>query len=105
MPLSNEEVLCTFMASQPKRPGQTISRAWWRSILRDLRADTLAHIVGLEACREIEARLTAEQWEEYRIALSIPYLRNWPSIKDYIHLEASEKIIALAKVLRPTVEG
>lgn len=59
---------------------------------------------NLDALHEVEARLTEEQWKEYRLKM-IGHLSNFSQIeKCCLHASAEQKKKALAAVLRPVVE-
>jgi hypothetical protein len=105
--MSDAEVLCDFM--DPKHVTD-----WWgrdEQVLGKPPHYDFPRDLDLDALHEIESRLTDEQWDEYVDVLSttatgIPYGCNRNNYsRRIIHATAGEKKIALAKVLRASVEG
>lgn len=114
MPLSDTEVLATFMEKTPaESPGwygetNTPWPDWWEE--SEPWGDNIAGEwqpcdITLNECREIEMKLTGPQWHGYKCALFSQYADQTPSISDLISLEAAQKIAALSIVLRPIVEA
>lgn len=112
MPLSNEEVLCAFMEPRPgpsKPSPHGANEVWWRWGWRHVDSSLPLHkapveycwlprVITLNECREIEARLIQMGLaDSYRSELVKEDAYHW-------HASATQKIAALARVLRP-VEG
>jgi hypothetical protein len=107
MPVSNEEIICTWMEPKP-----TMSEAmaegwafrWWGRDRKPCRQ------LDLDALREVQERLTDEQWADYEDGI----LNQWSATADRyrestakfcLHATPEQKIAALGSVLRPIVEG
>ena len=102
-----KEIIATFM--EPNPVSRTRSRdsegGWWRLIGAD-RATAEWEVAffdcwTLDRLREVEARLTDEQWWSYeKFVRDIPYdqfIDN--SIRCALHASAEAKIVALAAVI------
>lgn len=106
MPLSDAEVLATFMEPRPGKEyweydwDHTSEPCWW-SVGRT--GQWVPRDITLNECREIEARLADRQWREYIDAI-VPVSGNiYDDCTAFLHADASTKIEALARVLRPLV--
>jgi len=114
MPLSDAEVICTWMEPKPKFPDvfgdvRISAGGWWK--WRSPRAGARwpgktgpneSKVDSLDALHEVEARLTDEQWQKYAGLMMDP-----AGIKHthfLLHATAEQKISALAAVLRPEME-
>lgn len=120
--MTDEEVIATFMEPKPKprgRGGLVKCTAWWK--LRKVMTGTgtcgcfmsyevvpvfvvsLPHeFLGL--LHEVEARLSEEQWEEYRKGICRHFGRSKQAEIACLHTDALTKVKALAAVLRREVE-
>lgn len=101
MPLSNEEVICTFMEPKPRFtevPDVSVGRWWvWFADANEPIALTLDRL------HLVEARLT-NQWGSYVNEMLKDNPSVWTEAKLLLHATAEQKIRALASVLRPLVE-
>lgn len=99
---TNAEVIASFMEPIPKTEDYNTDDfspdGWWEAVFQT------EYCVGwtpcrltLNECREVEARLTDEQWRDYLNAFPddwIGYTQFW------VHASAEQKIVALATMLR-----
>lgn len=112
MPLSDREVIATFMEGpKPVMRGGVIVKVWWVERLTDSLASTewRPREITLNECHEVEARLSEEQWRTYddRLCdlLSNEMLLYSSTLRRRaIHADAETKIRALAAVLLAEVE-
>lgn len=110
--MTDAEVICSFMEKTPRRvryfDEHMSSATWWR---RDIVQNNGQGIVysdwtpcelTLDALREVQRRLTDEQWHEYERGLRcVPFDGPVNSVtRVFIHATAEQKIRALAVVLR-----
>lgn len=97
--MSDEEIIATWITwNDPSMEGNY--EIWWTVSL-------CPKPLTLDRLWEVEARLTQGQWQQYEQWLNANCLE-WPSGKPNwwaIHADATQKIVALAAVLRPLVEG
>lgn len=109
MPLTNEEIICTWMMN-----GKRFGYPWW-VVTND--GHLLPGPLTLDALREVQERLSQEQWIGYCASFSVQNIplestpNNLQSVgelvmwdKAHLHASAKQKIDALAAVLRPEVE-
>lgn len=91
--MTDEEIICTFM--EPLRDKWALPKWWhWAGGKRKLRD------LGLDALREVQARLTDEQWATYESQFNSA--STW---RQLLHASTEQKIKALAAVLRPSMEA
>jgi hypothetical protein len=103
--MTDAEVICEFMEPKPTTP-QPVGLydespgGWWT-----LHPDGwVPNCDSLDRLREVEARLTEEQWLRYVDAL-IDHMPEFPRKGEIIHASAEQKIAALAAVIRSNAEG
>lgn len=111
--MSDEEVIASFMEPKPTKAALSMGRplfsvtGWWSAGSRPHREwdEWYPITLTLDALRQVQERLTEEQWEQYEcemLALWTPgTLRHGlGEVQHYLHATAEQKIRALAVVLR-----
>jgi hypothetical protein len=119
--MTDQEVVCAWMETRPKdgtHPQDVSEIGWWKAVYTLQPQQRWRWFAdgdktdSLDALWEVEERLTDQQWGEYwkaaaetlkpddkvRLAFG-EHFRYWS------HLDAEQKIKALASVLRPIVEN
>ncbi len=117
---SDAEVICEFMEPRPTQGKMAIVTPWWHSITLMTgsgpgggfaRIGVTHRELDLNALREVEARLTMEQWQQYQWNAEhagwYPSDTGEPTVRECFraasHASAAQKIRALAAVLRAFV--
>ena len=104
---TDEEVICEWMEPDYRKTyanaGDPSKGGWWkRGQICWFRVD-----LTLDRLHEVEARLSDEQWQQYREELCFAWQAMEPHYdlaKMYIHATAATKIAALAAVIRAEAE-
>lgn len=102
--LSDAEIICTFMEPKPERSFDAVihyNGDWWAAS----DGEWVPRRLFLDACHEVEARLSDEQWWAYERGLrSVPFDGVVNTLnRASIHANAPAKIRALAATLRSRV--
>src|SRR5438552_14772929 len=105
--MTDKEIICTFMEPRDKyRVGGICPRSmldWWQSDCQSL-TDNFPVKLTLDHLREVEARLTNEQWLAYMgnlwgAPLDVLEVLEISHVKNMLHASAEQKIKALASVI------
>lgn len=104
--MTDEEIICTWMEPLPGFRGINYPKSvagWWTAPNGQAKTPTT---LDLDALHEVEAQLTEELWEKYEIALWAEITPNERIYdREWIHATASDKIKALAAILKYEVEN
>jgi len=99
--MTPEEIICEFMEPRPSFDvinswRECSSVRWWR--FYNGNTVWIPILLTLDRLRQVEERLTAEQWDKYEVAM-IRIVRKGRSHQDMLHASAEQKIAAMAKVI------